>query len=405
MSVKHKAEFGLIEKIATSGKGITIQGWANKAIVDRGGDIIPKSAWQLDNFHKNPIVLFNHDKSKPIGKVTAVEARDEGLYVKARISGSSDPEITKIRDLIDEGVLNAFSVGFDMIDSEASDKGVTEIKAAELFELSVVALPMNQDSLFSVAKCYDYDSVKSYFKAHDGLTSKAAEKPAPDAAAAEGEDDANADSSSTEDEQSGKADKAEAEKMELEVQALTFPKADFKDEASVQEWAVANGWEAEALTDDGDVWTLTLKPVEEFTNVVDLPLDNGVTAKVGVCKPAPEPMEGEDAVEDGKTKAAEAPAEGEQPTEALPKQPPETDGNETLLLARQTNVLLGQLVAEIQAVKQAIVDLSNNQPPKAAPVEVPADKTDSDSEALAKTTSLVREYLKSVRDIYERIGA
>lgn len=411
MSVVHKAEFGLITKVANSGKGVNIEGWANKAVVDRGGDIIPKSAWRLENYQKNPIVLFNHDKSKPIGKVTAVEARDEGLYVKARISGSADPEIAKIRDLISEGVLNAFSVGFDMIDSEASsDKGVTEIKAAELFELSVVALPMNQDSLFSVAKVYDYDKVTDYFKAaNGGLTTKAAGDVKPDAEAPASEGNEGSDTADTADEASSEDSKTEGKEMELEVQSLTFPKSEFKDEAAVQEWAVANGWEAEAISDDGDNWTLALKPVEEFTNLVDLPLDNGVVAKVGVCKPAPEPMdEAEAEAEDeaDKTKAQD----GEQPTEPLPSQPPETDGNESLLLARQMNVLLGQVVAELQAVKGAIIDLVNSKQPEPTPGEEPkaADTeatSDEDSEALAKSTELVTQYLTSVRKIYERIGA
>jgi HK97 family phage prohead protease len=135
--------------------GLVIEGWANKAVVDRGGDLINKEAWNLDNFHKNAMILYNHDRDKPIGKALKVEPRDEGLYIKARISGSSDPEIAKIRDLIKEGILNTFSVGFDCKREEKSASGHNEIKEAELFEVSVVTLPMNQDSTFNVSKTLD----------------------------------------------------------------------------------------------------------------------------------------------------------------------------------------------------------------------------------------------------------
>ena len=87
---------------------VYLEGWANKAVVDRGKDLIGKKAWNVENYKKNPIMLFNHDHSKPIGKMLSVEAKDEGLYIKGRISNSKDPEISRIRDLVKEGILNSF---------------------------------------------------------------------------------------------------------------------------------------------------------------------------------------------------------------------------------------------------------------------------------------------------------
>ena len=36
--------------------------------VDRMGDIIDLDGWRLDNFRKNPVALFGHNASFPIGK-------------------------------------------------------------------------------------------------------------------------------------------------------------------------------------------------------------------------------------------------------------------------------------------------------------------------------------------------
>lgn len=130
---------------------VVIEGFANAFTVDRGKDIIATDAWDLENFKKAPIILFNHDDGKPIGRALDVRPTDGGLWIKAKISKSKDPEISRVRDLIEEGILNAFSVGFNSMDEEKNSDGINEIKAAELYETSVVSLPMNQDSLFSVS--------------------------------------------------------------------------------------------------------------------------------------------------------------------------------------------------------------------------------------------------------------
>jgi HK97 family phage prohead protease len=128
-----------------------IQGWANRAVVDRGKDLIKMDAWNINNYKKVPMILFNHDKDKPIGKAVDVRPTDQGLWIKAQLSNSKDPTIAMVRDLVNEGMLNAFSVGFDAQDEQTNPEGVNEIKQAELYEVSIVTLPMNQDSTFDVS--------------------------------------------------------------------------------------------------------------------------------------------------------------------------------------------------------------------------------------------------------------
>jgi HK97 family phage prohead protease len=147
--------FGTIKSMA-SGE-VVIEGLANKKIVDRGNDIINTDAWDLENFKKNPVILYNHGfdpqlGGTPIGKAIDVKPTEDGLYIKAKLSNLDDPMLNRIRGLVKEKILRAFSVGFNPIEADMDPKtGLRTIKKAELFEVSVVGVPMNQDSLFELS--------------------------------------------------------------------------------------------------------------------------------------------------------------------------------------------------------------------------------------------------------------
>ena len=146
---------------------VNIRGLASTNSMDRVGDVINHDAWTksggLENFEKNPIILFNHDYNKPIGRATSMEVNTDGLELGAKISKSAG----EVKDLIKDGVLGAFSVGFrvkDAVYNEETDG--LEIKDAELFEVSVVSVPANQTAMFSLAKSFDSDKEYQEFKNH-----------------------------------------------------------------------------------------------------------------------------------------------------------------------------------------------------------------------------------------------
>mgnify|MGYP003632892900 CR=1 FL=1 len=141
-------------------RSVFVEGFANrfkdgeKLLVDRGNDLIEPKAWNLDNFQTNGIILFNHDKDNPVGRAVKIEVNEDGLFVKAKISDSAHPEVSRIRDLVKDGVLRAFSVGFNPKAQDEEDvegKSVNVIKDAELLEISIVSLPMAERSLFNVS--------------------------------------------------------------------------------------------------------------------------------------------------------------------------------------------------------------------------------------------------------------
>lgn len=156
---------GAVKSIEAVEGGLKIRGYANTVTKDRVGDVIPKSAWEskgaLENYLKNPIILAFHDHTQPIGKMTGYAITELGLEIEAFISSADK----RVHQLVQEGVLSTFSVGFSIKDAEyikASDTYL--IKEVELHEVSVVSVPCNQDSTFSVAKSMNGAQFKDFEK-------------------------------------------------------------------------------------------------------------------------------------------------------------------------------------------------------------------------------------------------
>jgi HK97 family phage prohead protease len=143
------------EKKNKSNGSIYIEGYSNFNVPDRGFERVDPKGGRFENYKKNPIILFDHGKdpafgSMPVGKAISIEARDSGLFTKAYISNSKTEKISAIRDLVEEGILKTFSIGFDPAKDEKDKDGVRVITDFELIEQSIVPIPMNQDSTFSV---------------------------------------------------------------------------------------------------------------------------------------------------------------------------------------------------------------------------------------------------------------
>ena len=151
----------------TDDGGVEIKGSASTNAVDRAGDIIERDAWTkggLENFKTNPIILFNHNYDKPIGRATNLKVTDNGLEISAKISKAAGD----VTQLIKDGVLGAFSVGFKVKDADyMTETDGYKIKDAELFEVSVVSLPCNQGATFGLSKSFgsmeDYNKHKQTF--------------------------------------------------------------------------------------------------------------------------------------------------------------------------------------------------------------------------------------------------
>jgi HK97 family phage prohead protease/HK97 family phage major capsid protein len=145
-------------------KSLKIAGYANTITKDRAGDVVTAEAWAkgVENYRKNPVMLYQHKHDCPIGRIEKIVVDKKGIYVEGAVSEAAEKN-HGIHTLINDGALKSFSVGFRVKDGKynRNDDSMT-ITDVELLEISIVSVPCNQDSLFSIRK--GFDSADDYSK-------------------------------------------------------------------------------------------------------------------------------------------------------------------------------------------------------------------------------------------------
>ena len=143
-------------------ESVYITGYASTNDMDRQGDVVPTNVWEkgIQNYLKNPVILAYHDHSEPVGRMVEHKIDAKGLWIKARISNAAED----VYNLVKDGVLTAFSIGFRIIDAEYNAAAeLFVVKELELHEISVVSVPANQNTLFSLSKAFeDAEEFKSF---------------------------------------------------------------------------------------------------------------------------------------------------------------------------------------------------------------------------------------------------
>src|SRR5215204_1977236 len=118
------------------------------ASVDRYGDVVEADGWELTNFKRHPIALFNHDINQPIGLWKDVRVDRGELRGRLVLAEGASPDIDKLAKLIDLGVLKAVSVGVKPLEREPIKQGKgVRYKRQELLECSLVTVPANPNAL------------------------------------------------------------------------------------------------------------------------------------------------------------------------------------------------------------------------------------------------------------------
>lgn len=119
--------------------------------VDRIDDVIDQDGWVLSKFRKNPVALFSHDKSAIIGRWEKVRVEAGKLLGTLKLlSKGKDVVADYVRDLLDERMLNAVSVGFIPLEYEprpGAKRGGYVYTKSELLECSACAVPANANAL------------------------------------------------------------------------------------------------------------------------------------------------------------------------------------------------------------------------------------------------------------------
>lgn len=138
--------------------------------IDRYGDVIKSTGWNLKHYKKNPVFLWAHHYDEiPIGKVIKIEKGDKSLIFDVEFAGADvNPKAEFVFQAYKQGFLSATSVGFrslkseriELTDEEKAEKAKNEpdtwtgweFKKQELLELSAVPVPANPEALIQGRK-------------------------------------------------------------------------------------------------------------------------------------------------------------------------------------------------------------------------------------------------------------
>jgi hypothetical protein len=163
ITMKHKyKEFALIKSTEDDEKNAgTISGYFSTydRIPDAYGDVIAPGAFtetikkREESGHPFPL-CWNHDLNQIIGKVDSIEDDEKGPLMTA--SFFNTPLAQEKRELVKSGVVYQFSFAYDVLEAGPTElkDGIKayELKKLDLFEVSIVPIPANQNAVMTDIK-------------------------------------------------------------------------------------------------------------------------------------------------------------------------------------------------------------------------------------------------------------
>lgn len=153
------------------------EGYANTNNIDRAGDIVEPKAFSrsLKGFLKNnPQVLYMHDWYTSVGSIVDAKVDDKGLWVRGFVQPAEDDKgeplygswgeyLRFIRGQVKRGQLRTLSIGFRILETKQikatdpmtrKEREVRVITALELYEISLVTIPANRESVVSARSAF-----------------------------------------------------------------------------------------------------------------------------------------------------------------------------------------------------------------------------------------------------------
>ena len=152
MQLQYKrVPFALRElKAAADGDGWEIAGYASTfgGEPDAYGDVVARGAFAASIAVRPTKFLYEH--FEPIGK--QIELREDEIGLFGRWSIVDTTTGTDAYKLAKAGVLDSLSIGYMVVDATFADDGTRILKTVDLFEVSCVALPANENAVITSVK-------------------------------------------------------------------------------------------------------------------------------------------------------------------------------------------------------------------------------------------------------------
>jgi HK97 family phage prohead protease len=147
---------------------------ANSGKSDRVKDVLVAKGCQLENYKANPIVLADHDPTKPIGNFAPEIKGDSVEGVITFAPAGISPKADEYCGLYKSDVLKTVSVGFTPLEFEPIKGGGLLFQKWELMELSCVAVPCDPGAVVTARSfdipAIDGEGVEGFFERnHDKL--------------------------------------------------------------------------------------------------------------------------------------------------------------------------------------------------------------------------------------------
>jgi len=120
-------------------------------VVDRGNDLISPGAFKRslsDRGTQGVKFLWQHDPREPLGTLDEIYEDTRGLFVRGRLI----LDVGRAREayqLLGAGALDGLSIGFHTLKSKHRPDGVRLLTEVDLWEISLVTFPMNEQARIS----------------------------------------------------------------------------------------------------------------------------------------------------------------------------------------------------------------------------------------------------------------
>lgn len=151
-------QYGLafpVHEVKATGDAWAVEGFASTyGNVDHGGDVVLRGAFDATlRSDRRVRFLLGHDATKILGTPIDLRSEEKGLWGKFKISKTSLGQ--DVHTLLKDGALDSFSIGYMPTVTEFDDDGVRLLKEIELLEVSLVAVPMNDQAVVTGVKQND----------------------------------------------------------------------------------------------------------------------------------------------------------------------------------------------------------------------------------------------------------
>lgn len=148
--------------------------------VDSYGDTIIKGAFAESIKARRPMMLFGHSPGRVPGKWIAVEEDDKGLLMTGELTPGHS-EAADIEASLRHASLNGLSIGGYSLDWETQKDGGRVIRTFDLYEVSIVSMPAEQEARIDTASvksalddCRTIADLESLLREAAGLSKTAA---------------------------------------------------------------------------------------------------------------------------------------------------------------------------------------------------------------------------------------